>query len=38
MITIPEIKEIDNQIVQLATQFDICFNLQAKAEQKFMEF
>ncbi|CAD8110722.1 unnamed protein product [Paramecium sonneborni] len=33
-----EIKDIDNQIVQIATQFDVCMNLQQKTEAKFKEF
>ncbi|CAD8105767.1 unnamed protein product [Paramecium sonneborni] len=33
-----EIKDIDNQIVQIATQFDVCMNLQQKTESKFKEF
>ncbi|CAK60010.1 unnamed protein product (macronuclear) [Paramecium tetraurelia] len=33
-----DIKDIDNQIVQIATQFDVCMNLQQKTEAKFKEF
>ncbi|CAD8203299.1 unnamed protein product [Paramecium pentaurelia] len=33
-----DIKDIDNQIIQIATQFDVCMNLQQKTEAKFKEF
>ncbi|KAM3145256.1 hypothetical protein pb186bvf_002584 [Paramecium bursaria] len=33
-----DVKDIDNQIIQLATQFDICIGLYQKAENKFIEF